>query len=214
MLNNEKKLSLLSKLLSNGLKIPHFCYHNSLGLVGSCRICIVEFTKAVKPITACVADVSLVTDENFFYLDSPLVKKARENILEFLLLNHPLDCPVCDQGGCCDLQDQSTFFGSSKRRFYSYKRTLPDKNLGAVVKTTMTRCIHCGRCIRFTREFVDFDGIALLGRGASTEIGTYVNKILSSELSGNLTELCPVSLSLTHDNRSSKTFISGNFVRQ
>jgi NADH dehydrogenase (ubiquinone) Fe-S protein 1 len=126
------------------------------------------------------------------YHDSALIKKARENILEFLLLNHPLDCPICDQGGECDLQDQSIFFGFTKRRFYKFKRVIGDKDLGPIVKTVMTRCIHCTRCVRFATEIAGVEEFGMFGRGGSSEIGTYINKIISSELSGNIIDLCPV----------------------
>jgi NADH dehydrogenase (ubiquinone) Fe-S protein 1 len=120
------------------------------------------------------------------------VKKARENVMEFLLLNHPLDCPICDQGGECDLQDQSLFFGFTKRRFYKFKRIVSDKNLGPIVKTVMTRCIHCTRCVRFSAEIAGVEELGVFGRGNQSEIGTYVNKVLLSELSGNVIDLCPV----------------------
>jgi NADH dehydrogenase (ubiquinone) Fe-S protein 1 len=126
------------------------------------------------------------------YTNSSLVKKARENVLEFLLLNHPLDCPICDQGGECDLQDQSLFFGLTKKRFYSFKRVVLNKNIGPIVKTVMTRCIHCTRCVRFAAEIAGVEDIGMFGRGLSSEIGTYVDKLFQSELSGNVIDLCPV----------------------
>jgi len=126
------------------------------------------------------------------YTDSPLVKKARENVLEFLLLNHPLDCPICDQGGECDLQDQSFFFGTDKKRFYNFKRIVTDKNIGLIVKTVMTRCIHCTRCVRFADEIAGVPSLGMFGRGLKSEIGTYVKKTFQSELSGNVIDLCPV----------------------
>jgi NADH dehydrogenase (ubiquinone) Fe-S protein 1 len=126
------------------------------------------------------------------YTNSSLVKKARENVLEFLLINHPLDCPICDQGGECDLQDQSLFFGLTKKRFYSFKRVVLNKNIGPIVKTVMTRCIHCTRCVRFAAEIAGIEDIGMFGRGLNSEIGTYVNKLFQSELSGNVIDLCPV----------------------
>jgi NADH dehydrogenase/NADH:ubiquinone oxidoreductase subunit G len=126
------------------------------------------------------------------FTNSPLVKKSRENIMEFLLLNHPLDCPICDQGGECDLQDQSLFFGFTKKRFYNYKRVVTDKNLGHIVKTVMTRCIHCTRCVRFATEIAGVEDMGVFGRGICSEIGTYINKTFQSELSGNIIDLCPV----------------------
>ena len=191
--NIENKLSLLAQMLSSGLKIPHYCYHLELPLIGSCRACLLKFNKAKKSVAACVTDISLLNAGNFYYGNSPLVKKARENILEFLLLNHPLDCPVCDQGGICDLQDQSAFFGLAKRRFYKFKRAVPDKNLGLTIKTYMARCIHCTRCVRFYSEVIGVEEIAMLGRGMLSEIGTYVRTIVNSELSGNAADICPVT---------------------
>jgi NADH dehydrogenase (ubiquinone) Fe-S protein 1 len=126
------------------------------------------------------------------YTNSSLVKKARENILEFLLLNHPLDCPICDQGGECDLKDQSLFFGLTSKRFYNFKRIVINKNIGPIVKTVMTRCIHCTRCVRFAAEIAGVENIGMFGRGLKSEIGTYIEKIFQSELSGNVIDLCPV----------------------
>ena len=147
----------------------------------------------MKPVVACSTNAKAVfCNNNFVYHDTVFVKKARENILEFLLLNHPLDCPICDQGGSCDLQDQSWVFGSNKRRFYKFKRTVSDKNLGFLVKTVMTRCIHCSRCVRFLTEIVGSKDFGMLGRGSKSEIGGYVNNIIFSELSGNTADICPV----------------------
>ena len=146
----------------------------------------------MKPVVSCATNARSVLSNNNMYYDSALIKKARENILEFLLLNHPLDCPVCDQGGDCDLQDQSLLFGSPKRRFYKFKRIVSDKDLGPIVKTVMTRCIHCTRCIRFATEIAGVEDLGIFSRGGTSEVGTYVNKIFSSELSGNVIDLCPV----------------------
>lgn len=146
----------------------------------------------MKPIVSCTAYAKTMLTDNKVYHDSALIKKARENILEFLLLNHPLDCPICDQGGDCDLQDQSLFFGFAKRRFYKYKRVVSDKDLGAIIKTVMTRCIHCTRCIRFATEVAGVEELGIFGRGGDSEVGTYVDKVLLSELSGNITDICPV----------------------
>lgn len=187
-----EKISLLTYLLSIGVEIPHYCYHDKLSVAGNCRMCLVELKNSPKPIVSCATNAKVVLQNNTVYHDSALVKKARENILEFLLLNHPLDCPICDQGGDCDLQDQSLFFGFTKRRFYKFKRAVSDKDLGPIVKTVMTRCIHCTRCVRFSEEITGEDELGTFGRGGDTEIGTYVNKVLSSELSGNVIDLCPV----------------------
>jgi NADH-quinone oxidoreductase subunit G len=187
-------VSLLDYCLNLGIFVPHFCYHKHLSIAGNCRMCLVELKKSPKPIVSCAmnAKAALLGANTEIYTNSPLVKKARENILEFLLLNHPLDCPICDQGGECDLQDQSLFFGLTKKRFYNYKRIVTDKDLGLVVKTVMTRCIHCTRCVRFGDEIAGDPLIRMLGRGINSEIGTYVNQIFLSELSGNIADLCPV----------------------
>jgi NADH dehydrogenase/NADH:ubiquinone oxidoreductase subunit G len=188
-----KKQSLISYLIANGISIPHYCYHNKLSIAGNCRVCIVEIKKTVKPIVSCATNADIIfQNKNGVFYDSPLIKKARENVLEFLLLNHPLDCPICDQGGDCDLQDQSLFFGFNKRRFYKFKRIVNDKELGLIVKTVMTRCIHCTRCVRFITEIAGTKELGIFGRGTTSQIGTYVNKILLTELSGNVIDLCPV----------------------
>ena len=175
-----------------GINIPHYCYHKSLSISGNCRMCLVELKNSPKPIVSCAMSAKSCLNNSEVYTNSPLVKKARENVLEFLLLNHPLDCPVCDQGGECDLQEQSFFFGMSKKRFYNFKRVVMDKNLGPIVKTVMTRCIHCTRCVRFAREIAGVLDLGMFGRGINSEIGTYVQKTFQSELSGNVIELCPV----------------------
>ena len=155
-------------------------------------MCLIELKNSPKPVVSCALSAKACLNNSEVYTNSPLVKKARENILEFLLLNHPLDCPICDQGGECDLQDQSFFFGLSKKRFYNFKRVVTDKNIGPIVKTVMTRCIHCTRCVRFAKEIAGVEDLGIFGRGISSEIGTYVNKIFNSELSGNIIDLCPV----------------------
>ena len=175
-----------------GINIPHYCYHKNLSISGNCRMCLIELKGSPKPIVSCAMSAKSCLNNGEIYTNSPLVKKARENILEFLLLNHPLDCPICDQGGECDLQDQSFFFGLSKKRFYSFKRVVTDKNIGPIVKTVMTRCIHCTRCVRFAGEIAGVEDLGVFGRGMNSEIGTYVNKIFQSELSGNVIDLCPV----------------------
>lgn len=186
------KVSLLSYLLSLGISVPHYCYHHNLSIAGNCRMCIVEMNKTNKPIVSCAVSAKTSFFNHEIFYNSGLVKKARENVMEFLLLNHPLDCPICDQGGECDLQDQSLFFGSSKRRFFKFKRVVSDKNLGPIVKTVMTRCIHCTRCVRFSTEIDGLEEIGIFGRGNTSEIGTFVNRTLLSEFSGNVIDLCPV----------------------
>jgi len=156
-------------------------------------MCLVELKGSIKPIVSCsMSAKGSLSSNTQLYTNSPLVKKARENVLEFLLLNHPLDCPICDQGGECDLQDQSLFFGFTKKRFYTLKRVVTDKNIGPVVKTVMTRCIHCTRCVRFATEIAGVEDLGVFGRGMNSEIGTYVGKAFQSELSGNVIDLCPV----------------------
>lgn len=202
MSSNKKinnKVSLIAYLIANGISIPHYCYHNDLSIAGNCRVCLVELKNSMKPIVSCATNANSTLYNNSVYHDSTLIKKARENILEFLLLNHPLDCPICDQGGDCDLQDQSLFFGITKRRFYKFKRVVSDKDLGPIVKTVMTRCIHCTRCIRFAIEIAGVEDLGIFGRGGESEIGTYIDKMFSSELSGNVIDLCPVGI-LTNKN--------------
>ena len=190
---NLNKKNFIVYLISQGISTPHYCYHNKLSIAGNCRVCLIEIEKTAKPIVSCATSANIILqNKNKFFYDSPLVKKARENILEFLLLNHPLDCPICDQGGDCDLQDQSLFFGFIHRRFYKFKRVVSDKELGLVVKTVMTRCIHCTRCVRFLNEIGSTQELGVFGRGVSTQIGTYIKKIVLSEFSANVTDLCPV----------------------
>ena len=175
------------------ITIPHYCYHKNLSIAGNCRMCLIELKKSPKPIVSCamIAKSSLAANTEI-YTNSPLVKKARENIMEFLLLNHPLDCPICDQGGECDLQDQSLFFGVTKKRFYNFRRVVVNKNIGPIVKTVMTRCIHCTRCVRFAAEIAGVEDLGVFGRGVQSEIGTYIGKVFQSELSGNVIDICPV----------------------
>jgi len=184
-----KNTSALEACESIGVNIPRFCYHERLNVAGNCRMCLVEIEKGAKPIASCA---SPVTPNMRIYTDTPMVQKARENVMEFLLLNHPLDCPICDQGGECDLQEQALTFGSDKSRFFYSKRAVEDKNCGLLVKTIMTRCIHCTRCVRFLQDVAGQEDFGTTLRGRETEIGTYIGKSLSSELSGNIIDLCPV----------------------
>ena len=181
--------SVLEACESVGINIPRFCFHERLNVAGNCRMCLVEIEKSPKPIASCAFPV---TQNMKIFTDSPLVHKARENVVEFLLLNHPLDCPICDQGGECDLQDQALIFGSDKTRFFFSKRAVEDKNCGPLIKTIMTRCIHCTRCVRFFQDIVGEEDFGTTLRGKETEIGTYIGKSLVSELSGNIIDLCPV----------------------
>jgi len=172
-----------------GLEIPRFCFHERLLIAGNCRMCLVEIEKSPKPQASCAVPVMPGMK---VFTNTPLVKKAREGVLEFLLLNHPLDCPICDQGGECDLQDQAMVYGSDRSRFMERKRGVEDKNLGPLIKTIMTRCIHCTRCVRFATEVAGVEVLGTTARGIDTEIGTYVEKMFKSELSGNVIDLCPV----------------------
>ena len=190
--SNEFNVPLIEFCNIKGYKIPHYCYHNKLSIAGNCRMCLIELKNSPKPIVSCAMTTKTCLSNSELFTNSPLVKKARENIMEFLLLNHPLDCPICDQGGECDLQDQAVFFGFSKKRFYNYKRIVIDKNIGPIIKTVMTRCIHCTRCVRFANEIAGVGHLGVFNRGLQSEIGTYVNKIFQSELSGNAIDLCPV----------------------
>ncbi len=173
-----------------GVEIPRFCYHERLSIAGNCRMCLVEIEKMPpKPVASCGMPVS---DGMVVHTDSEMVRKGRRGVMEFLLVNHPLDCPICDQGGECDLQDEAVSYGRDHSRYAEDKRAVAQPDWGPLVKTTMTRCIHCTRCVRFTTEVA---GVAELGatmRGENTQVGTYVQKALSSELSGNIIDLCPV----------------------
>ncbi|XP_028161677.1 NADH-ubiquinone oxidoreductase 75 kDa subunit, mitochondrial [Ostrinia furnacalis] len=176
-----------------GVEIPRFCYHERLAVAGNCRMCLVEVEKSPKPVAACAMPVMKGMRVK---TNSDLTRKAREGVMEFLLVNHPLDCPICDQGGECDLQDQSMAFGSDRSRFtdihFSGKRAVEDKDVGPLIKTIMTRCIHCTRCIRFASEVAGVDDFGTTGRGTDMQVGTYVEKMFLSELSGNIIDLCPV----------------------
>lgn len=172
-----------------GVQIPRFCYHERLSVAGNCRMCLVEIEKAPKPVAACAMPVMKGWN---ILTNSEKTRKAREGVMEFLLANHPLDCPICDQGGECDLQDQSMQFGSDRSRFSEGKRAVEDKNIGPLIKTIMTRCIQCTRCVRFASEIAGVEDLGTTGRGNNLQIGTYVEKMFMSELSGNVIDVCPV----------------------
>ncbi|XP_076848761.1 NADH-ubiquinone oxidoreductase 75 kDa subunit, mitochondrial [Brachyhypopomus gauderio] len=172
-----------------GVQIPRFCYHERLSVAGNCRMCLVEIERAPKPVAACAMPVMKGWN---ILTNSEKTRKAREGVMEFLLANHPLDCPICDQGGECDLQDQSLMFGSDRSRFTEDKRAVEDKNIGPLIKTIMTRCIQCTRCVRFASEIAGVQDLGTTGRGNSMQIGTYVEKMFTSELSGNVIDVCPV----------------------
>jgi NADH-quinone oxidoreductase chain G len=172
-----------------GISIPRFCYHEQLSIAGNCRMRMVEVKNTVKPVIACATSL---TENMHIFTNSELVKMARENVLELLLINHPLDCPICDQGGERDLQDQNIVFGGDRGRYIELKRSVEDKELGPIVKTIMTRCIHCTRCVRYAEEIAGIPVIGTMGRGRDTEISTYVSTTLDSEIIGNIVDLCPV----------------------
>jgi NADH-quinone oxidoreductase subunit G len=182
--------SVLQACEAAGKEIPRFCYHERLSIAGNCRMCLVEIEKAPpKPISSCTYPVA---DGMVVHTDSPMVRNGRRGVMEFLLINHPLDCPICDQGGECDLQDQAMGYGMDHSRYAENKRAVKDKDLGPLVKTVMTRCIHCTRCIRFISEVAGVPDLGATSRGEHMEVGTYVEKALSSELSANIIDLCPV----------------------
>jgi len=172
-----------------GVQIPRFCYHERLSVAGNCRMCLVEIERAPKPVAACAMPVMKGWN---ILTNSDKTRKAREGVMEFLLANHPLDCPICDQGGECDLQDQSMQFGADRSRFSEGKRAVEDKNIGPLIKTIMTRCIQCTRCVRFASEIAGVEDLGTTGRGNNLQIGTYVEKMFMSELSGNVIDVCPV----------------------
>ncbi|RMZ83393.1 hypothetical protein DV737_g1726, partial [Chaetothyriales sp. CBS 132003] len=174
-----------------GVTVPRYCYHEKLLIAGNCRMCLVEVERAPKPVASCAWPVQ---PGMVVKTDSPLTHKAREGVMEFLLANHPLDCPICDQGGQCDLQDQSMRYGADRGRFHEItgKRAVEDKNIGPLIKTSMNRCIHCTRCVRFANEIAGAPELGTSGRGNNMEIGTYLERSLDTELSANVADLCPV----------------------
>ena len=185
----EEGLTVLQACEKAGVEIPRFCYHEKLSIAGNCRMCLVEMEKSPKPIASCAMPA---TQGMVIKTNTPKIEKSRKGVMEFLLANHPLDCPVCDQGGECDLQDQSMFYGIDKSRFKENKRAVPDKNMGPLIKTQMTRCIHCTRCVRFATEIAGVPELGAIGRGEDMQITTYLEKSIKSELSGNVIDLCPV----------------------
>ena len=185
----EEGLTVLQACEQAGAEIPRFCYHEKLSIAGNCRMCLVEMEKSPKPIASCAMPAS---EGMNIKTNTPLVEKARKGVMEFLLANHPLDCPVCDQGGECDLQDQSMFYGVDKSRYKENKRFVPEKYMGPLIKTQMTRCIHCTRCIRFATEVAGVPELGAIGRGEDMQITTYLEKSMESELSANVIDLCPV----------------------
>ena len=185
----EEGLTVLQACEKAGVEIPRFCYHEKLSIAGNCRMCLVEMEKSPKPIASCAMPAA---EGMNIKTNTEVVEKARKGVMEFLLANHPLDCPVCDQGGECDLQDQSMFYGVDKSRFKENKRSVPEKNMGPLIKTQMTRCIHCTRCVRFATEIAGVPEIGAIGRGEDMQITTYLEQSMQSELSANVIDLCPV----------------------
>ena len=195
-------LTLLQACEQAGVEIPRFCYHERLSIAGNCRMCLVEVVGMPKPQASCALGVNDLPPNRdgspkMINTRSPMVKKAREGVMEFLLINHPLDCPICDQGGECDLQDQAMAYGGGGTRYSEAKRAVEEKNLGPLIKTSMNRCIHCTRCVRFMTEVAGVEELGAIGRGEDMEITTYLEKGLHSEMSANVADLCPVG-ALTH----------------
>ncbi|MBB6464671.1 NADH-quinone oxidoreductase subunit G [Aminobacter lissarensis] len=190
--------TLLQAAEEAGAEVPRFCFHERLSIAGNCRMCLVEVKGGPpKPAASCAMGVRDLRpgpngETPEIFTNTPMVKKAREGVMEFLLINHPLDCPICDQGGECDLQDQAMAFGLDGSRYNENKRAVEDKNIGPLVKTIMTRCIHCTRCVRFTTEVAGISELGLIGRGEDAEITTYLEQAMTSELQGNVIDLCPV----------------------
>ncbi|MCB1804932.1 MAG: (2Fe-2S)-binding protein, partial [Candidatus Competibacteraceae bacterium] len=172
-----------------GIKVPRFCYHPKLSVAANCRMCLVEVERAPKPLPACATPVM---DGMKVWTRSAKALEAQQGTMEFLLINHPLDCPICDQGGECELQDVAMGYGDSVSRFVERKRAVADKDIGPLIATGMDRCIHCTRCIRFGEEIAGLRELGATGRGEHMEIGTYIHKSMSSELSGNVIDICPV----------------------
>ncbi len=189
--------TLLQACEAGGAEIPRFCFHERLSIAGNCRMCLIEVAGMPKPQASCAMGVKdLLPNKDgspkVLSTRSPMVRKAREGVMEFLLINHPLDCPICDQGGECDLQDQSMAYGIGSSRFHENKRAVEDKYLGALVKTSMNRCIQCTRCVRFATEVAGVPELGAIGRGEDMEITTYLEEAMTSELQGNVVDICPV----------------------
>ena len=191
------EFTLLQACEAAGAEIPRFCYHTRLSIAGNCRMCLVELVGSPKPVASCAWGVRDCRpgpkgEPPEVRTRSPMVRKAREGVMEFLLINHPLDCPICDQGGECDLQDQAMGYGVDASRFQENKRAVEDKYLGPLVKTSMNRCIQCTRCVRFATEVAGVPELGAIGRGEDMEITTYLEHAMTSELQGNVVDLCPV----------------------
>lgn len=194
IINNKKvkikdEITIIQACELLNIEVPRFCYHERLAIAGNCRMCLVEIENSPKLVASCAMPIS---DGMVIHTNSPRVEKARKSVMEFLLINHPLDCPVCDQGGECDLQDQAFKYGSKVSRFNENKRIVKDKYMGPLIATHMTRCIHCTRCIRFAQDIAGIPEIGAIGRGENMEVQTYLEQSMKSELSGNVIDLCPV----------------------
>ncbi len=182
--------SILQAAEKLGIEVPRFCYHDKLSVPANCRMCLVQVEGGPpKPVASCAMACG---DGMIVRTDTDVVKKARKGVMEMLLINHPLDCPICDQGGECDLQDQAMAYGFDRSRFHENKRAVTDKELGPLVKTVMTRCINCTRCVRFAEEIAGTPVLGQLNRGEDAEIGTFIDQLVQTELSGNLIDVCPV----------------------
>ena len=185
----EAGMTVLQACEQAGAEIPRFCYHERLAIAGNCRMCLVSMERVSTPIASCAMPVA---DGMVIHTNTPEVQKMRKGVMEFLLINHPLDCPICDQGGECDLQDQAMAYGLDHGRYLENKRAVKGKNMGPLIKTFMTRCIHCTRCIRFAEDVAGVPELGAVGRGEHMEITTYMERAMTSELSGNVIDLCPV----------------------
>src|SRR6266403_1421406 len=181
--------TILQACQQGGVESAHFCYHERLAIAGNCRMCLVEVEKSPKPIASCAMPA---TDGMVVLTKSPKAIKAQKGVMEFLLINHPLDCPICDQGGECQLQDLAVGYGASSSRYEEEKRVVVNKYLGPLISTDMTRCIHCTRCVRFGQEIAGIMELGMAGRGEHAEILSFVGKTVDSEISGNVIDLCPV----------------------
>src|SRR5210317_1574674 len=180
-----------------GISVPRFCYHDKLSIAANCRMCLVDVDKVPKPLPACATPCN---DGMVVHTKSPKALAAQKGTMEFLLINHPLDCPICDQGGECELQDVAMGYGSDVSRYVEGKRVVRDEDIGPLISTDMTRCIHCTRCVRFGAEIAGIRELGATGRGEHMEIGTYIEKSVDSELSGNIIDICPVGSLLSKPN--------------